>query len=167
MQSHAHVAVVVASLAASSLPAAADWQYTRWGMSTSDLAAVPIVLNKPSPDERVLSRLPGLGEPEWRSPYSAGEFKFTAYYLFQSDKLRAVSLHGDPKDAAAIITSLRSQYGPTSREYSSRGSCPVYLLEWVGLGHANDVRLVTTNCYESKQHSVVVTYMMPRLNPGL
>lgn len=149
-------------------PAAkADWQFTRWGMSTSDLTAVPIVLNKPNPNERTLSRLPGLGEPEWRSPYSAGEFKFTAYYLFHSDKLRAVSLHGDPKDAPAIITSLRSQYGPTSREYISRGSCPVYLLEWVGLGHANDVRLVTTDCYESKQHSVVVTYMMPRLNPGL
>lgn len=156
------LALVIAPMSAK-----ADWQFTRWGMSTADLATLPIVLNKPSPEERAASRLPALGEPEWRSRYIAGEFKFTAYYLFQSDKLRAVSLHGDPKDAPAIITSLRSQYGPASREYSSHGSCPVYLLEWVGLGHVNDVRLVTTNCYESKQHSVVVTYMMPRLNPSL
>lgn len=150
------------------LPVKADWQNTRWGMSTAELRASTNALLKPSDEERRQYGLPALGVPELKSVYVAGEFTFITYYLFQNDKLRAVSLHGNPKDSVGIIVSLRSQYGPTTREYRSSGStCPTMLLEWVGGGRENDVRYVTTDCYETKHHSIVLTYMMPRLNPGL
>ena len=160
--------LMISVLLAVSAPAQADWQKTKWGMSPSDLRASTDAILKPSDEERRRYGLPALGTPELKSVYVAGEFTFIAYYLFQNDKLRAVSLHGNPKDSVGIIVSLRSQYGPATREYRSSGStCPTTLLEWVGGGRENDVRFVTTDCYETKHHSIVLTYMMPRLNPGL
>ncbi|MFC5423239.1 hypothetical protein ACFPOB_27210 [Bosea eneae] len=167
MQSHTHVAVVVASLTASSLPAAADWQYTRWGMSVAEVkASAPGIIDAgPTDSGRAIEII---GYPELKGSYIAGDRTFPSYFLFKAGKLRGVTLMVSPDDETPALMSLRSQYGrPTKDQARPMGACATVHVEWIGEGRPNDIVFSSVNCSDSGRRTARITYMQPQIIGGL
>jgi hypothetical protein len=105
-------AIVITALLCVGGTAHADWQYTKWGMSTAELQALSPNIIPTEPASRSGLRVMGLGDAMLYSGYSAAEIPFTAYYYFSNDKLVAVSLR-TKKDDDGVRTRerLKALYG--------------------------------------------------------
>lgn len=100
-------------MALCSKPASADWQFTKWGMSISELKRVsPVKLqsgdvcpvnnkNNSSMEYRV----------EAASDWRVGDMNFIACYLFQNNKLKRVNLFSMKVDSEAIVKGLTQRHG--------------------------------------------------------
>ncbi len=91
-------------------PAAADWQYTQWGMSADEVQAASEGAARLNPD-RTLDT--GDLKAELTGPYQGNEGLFTAVFLFDATaKLRVVSLK-PAGDAACpgIVRMLDASHG--------------------------------------------------------
>lgn len=85
--------LAIAGLLAASAPAAADWQYAKWGMTVDQLVAASkgqmkkcgAACTKQTTDSETALLY---------APYTSGEFEFTAFAFFnnQTHKLTFVSL---------------------------------------------------------------------------
>ncbi len=122
MRRHAFASLVLVLIA---LPAAADWQFTKWGMTPEQvikkspvrLSRVPAAeadkhLNT-SDEKGLASTLEG----DWTS----GSFRFHAYFQFDAGRhLAAVDLE-IPDDAVAVdvANALEKKYGQPTREDNS------------------------------------------------
>lgn len=112
-------ALAVCGWAGSALPAAANWQYTQWGMTPDQVKAASDDVTQPNPD-RTLDAA-GL-RAALTAPYQGAAIPFTAVFLFDaSGKLQVVTLkpvggiacpvivralganHGDPEGKADIV----------------------------------------------------------------
>jgi hypothetical protein len=99
-------------LALVSLSAAADWQYTKWGMSQKDV--VKASKNTAIPDRESAGHSTSLAESLLTAPYRAGRYEFTAYFLFES---RTLTLSGVSlrlvrvEDCDLLRGELASKYG--------------------------------------------------------
>jgi hypothetical protein len=85
-------AITIAALFCIGGTAHADWQYTKWGMSESQLTAISPNIAPTTAQETKDHSNPYIGESRYKSGYSASDVQFTAYYWFQSGKLVAVEL---------------------------------------------------------------------------
>ena len=96
-----------------SVPARADWQYTKWGMSSEDLYALEQgKILKTSPSEETGQSNPYIGRAKLKTSYKAGEIAYTAYFLFNNDKLAAVSLNPEePRQSQRVKSQLESTHG--------------------------------------------------------
>jgi hypothetical protein len=109
------LALAAAIIAASSISAEADWQYTRWGMTVAQTLEASngqlrecfgqeICNGQKTKDE--VARLTG--------DYQWGEFKFRVYMMFENrtDTLSRVLLRLDDKsDATAVVSAIQAEYG--------------------------------------------------------
>jgi len=106
------IAAVIVLLAAT-WPAAADWQYAKWGMTVDQLAAASKGQMKrcgAACDKQTTSTETAL----LYSPYQSGEFPFTAFAFFdnQSKKLAYMNLRlDDSSKGYALIAALKAKYG--------------------------------------------------------
>jgi hypothetical protein len=86
------VALVAASMMTLAAQANADWQYTKWGMSESELTSLGENIKPTTPAEKSGHSNPYVGNAIYKSGYIAADIKFTAYYWFNAGKLAAVEL---------------------------------------------------------------------------
>lgn len=107
--------VSVAALAVSVLPAAADWQYTRWGMTPEQVKEASNGAAQDNSDHKldasgVNARL--------TAPYQGVSLPFTAVFLFgERDLLKYVTLKPVGKIACPVIVdALAANYGKPEGE---------------------------------------------------
>ena len=119
-----------------SIPAHADWQYTRWGMTANQVveASKGRALEIPSDRQRYRG-----GVTLLESSYSASGIDFRTIFTFDnSQKLHSIIL--EPKsfnDCGKIQTLVLSNYGPAIHQDRS-GSMMHY--QWVDREKSNFIR---------------------------
>lgn len=113
------IAIAATVLLALTSPAASDWQYTKWGMTSDQVIAASkgqmkrcsAVCDK----QRTASTTALL-----YGPYQSGDLPFTAFAFFdnQTKKLTSMSLRlDDPSRGPSLIGALRAKYGePVSED---------------------------------------------------
>ena len=91
-------------------PAAADWQYTQWGMTADEVQAASEGVARPNLDRTFDA---GGLKAELTAPYQGEQVLFTAVFLFdETEKLRVVTLKPAGEAACpAIVHMLRSSHG--------------------------------------------------------
>lgn len=104
------IGAMMAALAASAQPAAADWQYTQWGMVPAQVMAASGGVARNNADRNL--DVPGF-TAELVAPFEGASLTVTAVFLFDAaHKLEYVTLH--PIDRVAcpvIVKALESHYG--------------------------------------------------------
>ena len=103
-------ALVPAALACSALPAAADWQYTQWGMTPAQVMAASNGVAQPNPDRKLDA---GDLKASLTAPYQGAAIPFTAVFLFDaSGKLQVVTLNPVGGIACPVIVqALAANHG--------------------------------------------------------
>ena len=82
--------LAASAVACSALPAAADWQYTQWGMTPDQVKAASADAAVPNPDRKLDA---GGFAAILTAPYQGAAIPFTAAFLFDTfGKLKVVSL---------------------------------------------------------------------------
>jgi hypothetical protein len=111
-------------LLSATAPAAADWQYTKWGMSVDQVQkASKGILQRCSGASVCTERSVTNSAAQLYGGYTTGQFNFSAYPMFnrQTSRLDAVTLElSDPTMAGALGAALRAKYGEPVN--ASRGS---------------------------------------------
>ena len=103
-------ALATSALACSALPAAADWQYTQWGMTPNEVRAASNDVAHPNLDR-------ALDAEDLRAvltaPYQGAAIPFTAVFLFDPEnKLQAVTLNPVGGIACPVIVqALNANHG--------------------------------------------------------
>jgi hypothetical protein len=112
------IAAVVGILIAAIQPAAADWQYTRWGMSAGELENFGKGnISRVSPGRQSGLKIIGMGDALLESGYQADDIYFTATYYFADDRLVAVSLKTESTDDGIKTRNrLEALYGKPDRK---------------------------------------------------
>jgi hypothetical protein len=98
------------------LPAAGDWQYTRWGMS-SDQAMEASKGQLKRCDKICERKTTDTDAARLFGNYQSGEFSFTefAYFNMQTDKLTSIRLDLLQREkASGLIGAIRNKYGEPS-----------------------------------------------------
>lgn len=99
-------ALALSALACSALPAAADWQYTRWGMTPDQVRAASDGVARPNADRKLDA---GGLEAALTAPYQGAAIPFTAVFLFDaSGKLKLVTLNPVGGIACPVIVQALS-----------------------------------------------------------
>lgn len=98
------------ALVGMSSAARADWQYTRWGMSLTQVIAASHgqVHEVPETDSGMLGRLLA------RGTYRAGGLTFNSTFFFDDSGLSRVHLSVTGVDCKSILTDLIKKYGMPS-----------------------------------------------------
>lgn len=98
---------------ASALPAAADWQYTRWNMTPDQVMSASKGQLK-----RCALGCPGQSSPKYdallEGEYQSGEFRFKVYALFEKGTNKLSLMHLNllqPDQAYSLIGALTTKYG--------------------------------------------------------
>ncbi len=162
MQGYTHVAAIVASLAASSLPAAADWQYTRWGMSEVALEAANRFVEETTAKEAEDNTYRGFGAPTRKANYRASGSEFTAFFYFGSEGLfRVALLPKKPEDTDKLTQILSSQYRvPRHQTDDWRNNCRRIYRIWDDAASKNEVSMHALICLEGSP-SMSIVYSKP------
>jgi hypothetical protein len=157
-------ALALVGLLVVATPAGADWQYAKWGMTVDQVAAA---------SKGQMKRCGAACEKEKTdsdtallyTPYSSGEFEFTAFAYFnnQTRKLSFMSLRlDDPSKGYQLIGALKGKYGePSSQSRTAISTMAV----WRGSGDQVSVMLIG-----SGDDSLTTVTYQPRLtnsNKGL
>lgn len=100
----------VVALAGAAGPAAADWQYTQWGMTPDQVTAASSQAAQPNPDRKLDAD--GL-TAALTAPYQGAAIPFKAVFLFDpSNKLQVVTLHPVGGIACPVIVqALAANHG--------------------------------------------------------
>ncbi len=114
-------------------PAAADWQYSQWGMSPAEVEAASGGGAKPNDDRGLDAE--GL-RAELAAPYTAGSVPFTAVFRFDAeDALDDVALiPAGPVSCPVVRTTLIAHHGTPEGQADPR-SAPT--LRWHDLDADN------------------------------
>ena len=108
------------------LPAKADWQFTKWGMSVNDvmkaskgIAKVTAADAAPNDKVRLLAKL--------AMPYTTGAFAFDATFYFDAaNRLQSVHLELEKGDRHSLLGSLSAKYGePESQSILSASAAEI------------------------------------------
>ena len=121
------------ALAASAVPAGADWQYTQWGMTPDQVKAASDGAATDNADR--LRDVDGL-KAALVAPYQGETVAFTAVFLFnEQDRLRYVTLNPIGKlSCPQVVQTLADHYGaPGNRADMVRAST----MRWNDLGADN------------------------------
>lgn len=135
--------ILAAALALLPLPALADWQYTRWGMTPDEVVAAAggsawLIKPKKSGAEEVIA----LGR------HSAGDLDFNVTFRFLDGQLNSVALfydnngvggrlfRRDGQNCNTVRRALESQYGSPDSVYPHD--------TWIGREVAPNISLIRT-----------------------
>jgi hypothetical protein len=136
-------AIVVMMTTALVSPAAADWQYSRWGMTVDQVATASKGQLRPCTPALCDKKWTDNEEARLTGDYRSGEFKFSAAAFFSKKavKLEWVDLELKQADQGnALLGALRSKYGePASRSVTQIMRIEVWRdgkdqVSFVGLG---------------------------------
>ena len=135
------------------LPAAGDWQYTRWGMSPDQVMEASKGQLKRC-DQTCEGQNTKADAARLFGNYRAGEFSFTTFAMFnkQTNKLSLIILELQQKEKGlSLIGSVRTKYGePSTKNVTAMMSFYVWRdakdqisIIAIGLNHSsfNDVSL--------------------------
>lgn len=102
------IAAVIATLAATASPAAADWSFTRWGMTPAQ------VVRASGGTARLQDEAPLPGQT-WiikaKGTVRSGDLLFDADYRFKDNRLVDVTLTLKQGECGSMLRALRSKYG--------------------------------------------------------
>ena len=103
------------------IQASANWQYTRWNMTPSQVVAASKGQAAVPDDADALNHNPANGSDVTKlvAPFQTGAFKFKVYFKFEDEKLDGVELDLVDGNPHAVIGLLRSKYGKTNSEDTS------------------------------------------------
>jgi hypothetical protein len=104
--------IILAVFVALTTPAAADWQYTKWGMTLAQVQAASKGKLQPCDTRCADHSTPGT-TVRLRGEYQAGEFTFSAWAAFDSQgRLNGVRLNLlDSSQITPLVGSVRAKYG--------------------------------------------------------
>lgn len=96
------------ALAAIPMPVSADWQGTKWGMTSVEVVKATGNRVKANPDAAADD------DEKWMMPYVEGGVQFTAYFAFddQSGKLVKITLRPDNQACRKAFDAFSAKYGP-------------------------------------------------------
>jgi hypothetical protein len=156
----------VALVAALMLPtsAAADWQYTKWGMTPAEVitASDGVAVSDPEKDGHSTDMHASL----LTAPYAAAGFEFDARFLFSrgSNLLSIVTLDlRDPTRCHDLMGALRSRYGEPTSEHLSEVTA---IQAWRGEALPEAVVLLAIGLIGRGQLSSCSVDYQSRLNAG-
>jgi len=113
------VAVAVVALCTLSQSGLASWQYTKWGMTVSQVrTASKGAARAPSAEDAAShSASDGSSTVELSAPYTTGTYNFTAYFSFnRAGKLDAVQLILNEGNPHEVVGALQRKYGRSSND---------------------------------------------------
>lgn len=118
-------------------PAAAHWQYTRWGMTPGQVVNASHGDAHLSHGDEGQSTLEGSLEVE--GTYRSADYSFrTQLYFARGERLTAVRLSpDDPTACASLGADLRARYGSP---VESRPIGSIHATHWIDAASGNDVR---------------------------
>ncbi|MDB5615920.1 hypothetical protein [Tardiphaga sp.] len=121
--------LIVSILIVSITPAAADWQYTKWGMTVAQVQAASKGKLRPC-DAQCAGHSTSNATVRLRGEYNAGEFAFSTWAAFDNQgRLNGIRLGLlDPSQVTPLIGSVRAKYGEP--ESGSRGSSILNISTW-------------------------------------
>jgi hypothetical protein len=161
--------LAIGSLLLWPVAAAANWQYTRWGMTETELAALSENIVPATLSEQNGHSNPYIGAAKLKAGYVAGDTRFTAFFLFRDQKLVGVTLW--PDDPAAWPTAnnrLVSIYGkPIVDEKKTDRACTTILRKWRAEADQNMVRFDAFTCISPQTGQVVGKSYSIRYEPLL
>jgi len=94
-----------------SASAAANWQYTHWGMTVEQVKAASENKAQPIPGDQAVTN-PKF--PSLKAPYTSGQYRFNAFFGFDQSKgtLNSVTLRlYNPDQAGELMGWIKTQYG--------------------------------------------------------
>jgi hypothetical protein len=117
-------------MACTPLPAEANWQFTKWGMTEAQVTAASKQQMSSVPPQSVGLPTLGKGEPRLKMDYHSGNLAFDAYFIFDSSgRLSAIDLRTNATNDVEVTSALRSKYGKPIREEPADNDFT--LMEWV------------------------------------
>jgi hypothetical protein len=164
---------VAAAFLVSGGTAHADWQFTKWGMSSAELTALSEHIKPTTAVERQGHSNPYIGSAHYRSAYAAADIKFTAYYWFDAaGKLVTVELTPvDLEDGPKPNLTLEQVYGAPIEDKSRQMSggtmfCTVLDRKWRSEKEKNIVRVSGLRCNGNNGRDFFSVRYEPILSAG-
>jgi hypothetical protein len=131
-------ALVGATILAAATPAAADWRFTKWGMTPEEVQAA-------APDQVVPSGKKNKNIPLIiKGPYEIGGIKFDdVWFIFKAGKLDKVVMHANFFKQDELAKALATAFGPPVDSDRSRigGSVSVSTRNYRDVAKGNAVEL--------------------------
>jgi hypothetical protein len=143
-------AIAVIAISIAPITARADWQFTRWGMTPSEVVAASNGTAKPTPPSRAVKD----GDEAVKGTYRTGDFTFTVGYVFEKDRLVAIRLKPVPlKVIYKVGAQLDAVYGKPVQSSSSWDRYKVCLSNskrWRDVDSGNEISYFTHACIKSQ-----------------
>lgn len=127
----------------------ADWQYTKWGMTSQQVVEASQGKASPIAEEERKGKSTDTAESLLSAPYVAGKFNFEVSFLFdrKTSKLSRIHLSLiDPSLCSELLESLSGKYGEPSLV---KESSVFSRKEWRDKEHENGVQylfIATPSC---------------------
>ena len=119
-------------------PAAAEWQYTRWGMSPAEVVAASNGKARLAKPDKATNTV--FGSTGAEADYSEPPYSFRVVFNFRYDKLTQVTLHPVGKtDCTPIANGLIARLGPPAIDSLYTG---ITKYAWTNTARATDVTLL-------------------------
>lgn len=135
-------ALIAAALALLATPAAAHWEFTRWGMTEGQVIAASRGGVRALPREQ--RRLVPAARMEYRAAgeFRSGNLRLTVAFAFdmRNGGLVCVSAQGAPEQAPALRARLERQFGRPQE----RGEDPARATETLGWSRPDEIDLQIT-----------------------
>ena len=123
---------ILLALAAIPMPAFADWQGTKWGMTSDEVVSATANRARPNPDAAADD------DEKWMMPYAEGGVQFTAYFGFDdpSGKLVKITLRPENSDCRKAFDVFGAKYGaPASSVQGAMGD----MVRWQDAAGSNRI----------------------------
>jgi hypothetical protein len=148
-------------------PATANWQYTTWGMSQAQLAAVSPNIRPTTSSEEESRGNPYIGRAKLKAGYIADGLQYTVYFWFQNDKLVTGDLEPiDPTRGPTAGSKLESIYGkPFANDLTRNLGCENKNNKWRSERDGNVIRFDQAVCYSVKDGSITLNLYSVRYEP--
>lgn len=141
-------------------PSTAHWQFTKWGMSRDALSAASqsVGADLRAANAEELKRYGGGARSGLTMDYSAGAFRFKAYFRFDDmNKLSKVQLYLVDGNFNELYRELLSKYGNPAR---IQNFAPATLVEYAWFADGDEISM-----FVSGAKALTLTYA-PRVNAG-
>jgi hypothetical protein len=165
------IAALVALLTASS--AQADWQFTKWGMSESELKSLSANIIQTTAAESNDHSNPSVGRALYKSGYRASDVDFAAYFWFNAGRLVAVELtpRNITQDGPKVNITLGQIYGAPIEDKSrsmvgGNMFCNVIDRKWRSEREANVITAYGMTCNKGNTKDIFNVRYTPILSSG-
>lgn len=165
------LAFVLSASTLYSLPAVADWQYTKWGMSLSELSTLKDKHFYTTTTKEQNSGKFQFGVPLAKTIYMAMGTVFDVNFLFLDDRLTGVVLRmEDLSTAERVLSALDNQYAEPVRslsKFDAATDCKTIDKSWRDTERQNVVSFYLFNCVNQSVRSSYRVLYRPILNKAM